>query len=61
MKFKVSERVSLVALAFIGSSTLVATGMVAFERAQGVDFGRDLEDAKGKFSLLDDKKQGEKK
>jgi hypothetical protein len=52
MKFKVSDKTSLVALALVCSSTFTATALLAYERSQGSQLSDALEDAKGKFSLI---------
>jgi hypothetical protein len=52
MRFKVSDKTSLAALALVCSGTFTATLLLAYERSQGSQLEDALEDAKVRFSLL---------
>ena len=52
MKFKVSDKTSLVALALVCSGTFTATVLLAYERSQGNHLEQALMDAKNEFSLI---------
>lgn len=52
MKFKVSDKTSLVALALCVSGTFTATLLLAYERSQGSHLNDALMDAKERFSLI---------
>ena len=47
-----SEKASLVAFAFIGSSTVIATMGLVYERTQGTDFTKEFTQSANSFSLL---------